>query len=181
MRKPVALFDRDGVLNDLIFRDGAWYSPLVAGDFHIAEGAVKVVQNLKALGFVCVVVTNQPEVQRGRLHDSELALMNAELETTAGVDMILVCPHDKLARCRCRKPNLGLFHSLETLLDIDLSRSFMVGDRVTDLIFAQNAGVVPVLLRSRQTEMNLEILFQYPFVEIQSISDLPDALANLRA
>jgi len=71
MRRALFL-DRDGVLNALVRRDGRWLSPLHLADFAVLPGVARAVRTLRRAGLVALVVTNQPELARGRLHASEL-------------------------------------------------------------------------------------------------------------
>lgn len=148
MRSAVFL-DRDGVLNPLVESDGGLRSPRVRTEFTLDAGAPEPVRRLRRAGFLVFVVTNQPDVARGRLPRSELAAMNAELRARLRVDDLRVCPHDDGDRCACRKPRPGMLRVLARRWGVDLAASYMVGDTWKDVAAGRAAGCRTVLIRRR--------------------------------
>lgn len=149
MRRQAAVFlDRDGVLNAVIERDGRPESPRRIDEFRLVSDARDAVARLKAAGFPVFVVTNQPDVARGLLPAGELEAMMNVLTAELGVDDAAVCPHDDRHACGCRKPLPGLLNGLADRWDIDLSRSFMVGDTWRDVAAGRAAGCRSILLRT---------------------------------
>ncbi len=151
-RQPAAFLDRDGVLNRVLIRDGLPFGPLVASEFVLLDGVAEGVRRLKAAGYKVVVATNQPEIARGRLAPEALEAMHARLKADVPVDAIYVCPHSDDDRCACRKPKPGLLLSAARELGIDLSRSYMVGDRWRDVEAGKAAGCRTVLVDHRYRE-----------------------------
>ncbi len=145
LRQAVFL-DRDGVLNKLVERDGISASPRRLADFRVSEGAAEAVSRLRAVGLLVFVVTNQPDVARGKLADSELARMHEALTTAVGVDEIMVCPHDDADACGCRKPLPGMILALARRWDVDLTGSFVVGDSWKDVAAGRRAGCRTILI-----------------------------------
>ena len=137
---PGVFLDRDGVLNRVLIRDGLPHGPHALADFVLTEGAGDHVRRLKAAGYKVVVVTNQPEIARGRLAPDVLDAMHRQLRAEVPVDGIYVCPHADEDRCSCRKPKPGLLLSAAREHGIDLSHSFMVGDRWRDVEAGKAAG-----------------------------------------
>lgn len=144
--KPAVFLDRDGVLNHVLIRDGMPFGPMTLAEFVLVEGAAADVRRLKDAGFTVIVATNQPELARGRLTRAALDAMHAKLRAEVPVDAIQVCPHDDDNHCACRKPQPGLLLSAAREHGIDLTRSFMVGDRWRDVEAGRAAGCRTVLV-----------------------------------
>ena len=144
--KPAVFFDRDGVLNKAIIRDGRPYPPRDLGEFAITVGARASLDALKREGFLLVVVTNQPDVARGNFSRAEVDAINAKLADGLPLDAIEVCEHDDKQHCDCRKPKPGMMLRAQQKLGIDLARSFMVGDRWRDIEAGRRAGCRTVLI-----------------------------------
>jgi D-glycero-D-manno-heptose 1,7-bisphosphate phosphatase len=145
-RRPAVFFDRDGVLVKAILRKGAPYAALRWNEFSLAPGATKAVAAVRAAGFLAVVVTNQPEVRRGLLDPALLERFHQRLRDSIPVDDILSCCHDDRDRCQCRKPLPGMILEAARRHNIDLERSYMVGDTERDLGAARAAGLPFVLI-----------------------------------
>ncbi len=119
---PAVFLDRDGVLNRVLIRDGMPFGPMTLADFAIVPGAAEDVRRLKAAGY------------------KALAAMHAKLRAEVPVDAIYVCPHSDEDGCACRKPRPGLLLSAARELGVDLTRSYMVGDRWRDVEAGKAAG-----------------------------------------
>lgn len=132
--------DRDGVLNRSIIKNGLPFSPRAVEEVDILENVLEAVEILKALDFVPVVITNQPDLSRGKLTIQELEHIHSFLEAEIGIQYFYVCPHDDSFFCSCRKPKPGLIIQASNDLGIDVSRSFLVGDRWKDISAGQAAG-----------------------------------------
>lgn len=140
--------DRDGVLNQIVERDGRVESPRTLAEFRLAPGARDAVLRLREAGLAALVVTNQPDIARGLLPADVLDGINTRLRDDVGVDDIRVCPHEDVDACQCRKPRPGMLHELATRWGIDLERSYMVGDTWRDMAAGRNAGCTTVLVRT---------------------------------
>jgi D-glycero-D-manno-heptose 1,7-bisphosphate phosphatase len=145
MRRALFL-DRDGVLNALVRRDGRWLSPLHFDDFAVLPGVARAVRALRRAGLVALVVTNQPELSRGRLHAEELRRMHAVLSRAIELDGIYVCPHRDADHCGCRKPLPGLLLAAARHWRVSLRASFLVGDSPKDIAAGRAAGCRTILV-----------------------------------
>jgi len=145
-RRPGVFLDRDGVLNQVVMRDGAPGSPRRAAEFVIAAEAPAAVGRLRQAGFPVLVVSNQPDLARGHLEQAEHDRMLAALKAAVPVDDIAICPHDDADRCACRKPQPGMLLMLAERHDLDLARSVLVGDTWRDVEAGRRAGCRTVLL-----------------------------------
>jgi D-glycero-D-manno-heptose 1,7-bisphosphate phosphatase len=149
MEKRRAVFlDRDGVINETVFRDGKPRAPDRVKEFRIFPGVREACERLRAAGFLLVVVTNQPDVSRGWLTRESVEAMNEIVARELRVDDIQVCYHDDADGCDCRKPKPGMLLKVARALDIDLRASFLVGDREGDIFASQAAGCVAILVGS---------------------------------
>lgn len=141
--KRAVFFDRDGVLNQLVMREGRLRAPLTLDDFVILPGAIEAVSRVQRAGFLAIVVTNQPEIARGQLAWRTLTMMH---QCLCAVDAIYTCPHDSMDGCNCRKPQPGLL--LEAVRDwnLDLSVSYLIGDSWRDIGAGHAAGCYTILI-----------------------------------
>jgi len=138
--KRAAFLDRDGVINRANLIDGVPRPPSSVMEVEILEGVVKAIQLLKAHDFVPVVVTNQPDVARGRTSQIEVNQINAHIGALCGIEHFYTCVHDDDDLCVCRKPAPGLIIQSASVLGLDIPSSFMVGDRWRDIAAGQAAG-----------------------------------------
>jgi histidinol-phosphate phosphatase family protein len=146
-RKRRAVFlDRDGVLNKAIVREGKPYPPSGLDQLRVVPGAAAALQRLKDAGFTLIVVTNQPDVGRGTQTRESVEQMNAALASELPLDGFYVCFHDGARECACRKPKPGLLVEAASARNIDLTSSFMVGDRWRDVDAGAAAGCRTVLI-----------------------------------
>lgn len=147
-RKPqtkAVFLDRDGVLNKAIIRDGLPLAPYCLEDFHI-ENVLKDLQLLKMYGFKLIVVTNQPDVSRGLVTLDVIEEMHDKLKIALPLDDIFVCCHDDADNCSCRKPKPGMIFQAAEKYAINLSYSFLIGDRQKDIDAGNKAGCKSILI-----------------------------------
>jgi len=138
--------DRDGVLNRAIIRDGLPFAPTSIAELEILPGVPDALPRLRAAGFLLIVVTNQPDVARGTASRDAIDAIHARMRQTLPLDDIRVCFHDDADHCACRKPLPGLLLDAAAGWDIDLKRSYMIGDRWRDIAAGQAAGCTTVLV-----------------------------------
>ncbi|CAM2067457.1 D,D-heptose 1,7-bisphosphate phosphatase [Sulfidibacter corallicola] len=132
--------DRDGVLNRAFVRGGKSYPPDRVVDFELLDGVAQACRDLKRAGFLLVVVTNQPDVATGKQSRENVEAMHKKLRGLVPLDDILACFHTDADNCLCRKPKPGMLNEAARRHGIDLTRSFMVGDRWKDIEAGQKAG-----------------------------------------
>jgi D-sedoheptulose 7-phosphate isomerase len=146
MLSRAVFLDRDGVLNRTVVRDGKPYPPANLAELDITSGAENALRELKAQGFKLLVVTNQPDLAKGLATPGHVDDINRKLAAALPVDEFFVCPHGDGDNCDCRKPKAGLLLQGARKHHIDLSASFMIGDRWRDVEAGQNAGCRTVLI-----------------------------------
>ena len=152
MSRPAVFVDRDGTLVE----ERGYLERLV--DLRIFPWTGDAVRLLNRAGFAVVVITNQSGVARGMFDEAFVHEVHREIDrriAPARVDGYFYCPHLPEARderyrsaCDCRKPRPGLITRACHELDLDASRSFMVGDRWLDVQCGRAAGVRPILVRT---------------------------------
>lgn len=147
MSRPAVFFDRDGVLNSVVWRDGKPASPRTLDELVIEDAAAETIAQAHAAGYRVFVVTNQPDVRRGLMTDAALDAIHDKIASTLPIDEIVACRHDNADACDCRKPLPGMLLSLARRWDIDLHGSWMVGDQDRDVACGRAAGVQTVLLK----------------------------------
>ncbi len=182
--KQMAVFvDRDGTLNlevgHLCSAEQLELLPYVGAN----------ISRLNKAGYRVCVVTNQPVIARGGCSDSELKKIHNKFETLLGeygayVDRIYSCPHhpdrgfvgerpELKINCNCRKPKTGMIEKAVKDLNIDISRSWMIGDTTTDILLAQNAGLRSVLVKTGYAGLDKK----YPVIPDYTVQHFGEAVA----
>ena len=151
MRRAVFL-DRDGVINRAILSEGRPYPPATLAELEILPGVPKALEELHAANYLLIVVTNQPDVARGKAKKADIDKMNAQLLYKLPIDAFKTCYHDDKDVCSCRKPLPGALLKAAREYDIDLSKSFMVGDRWRDIEAGASAGCKTFFINYRYSE-----------------------------
>lgn len=145
MRSAVFL-DRDGVINRAKVINGKPYPPDNLASMEILPGVHEALQVLSQAGFLLIVVTNQPDVARGTTPRATVEEINNYLARCLPLDEIRTCFHDNDDGCNCRKPLPGALFEAASIHNIDLSKSYMVGDRWRDVEAGQNAGCSTIFI-----------------------------------
>jgi D-glycero-D-manno-heptose 1,7-bisphosphate phosphatase len=140
MSEKAFFFDRDGVLNKAIIKNGKPYPPTSLAELEVVEGSIETLQKLKEKEFKIFVITNQPDVSRGRSEKKKIEEMNKYLQDIMPIDHVYTCYHDDHHQCNCRKPKPGMIIDASRQHNIDLSLSFVVGDRWKDIEAGNSAG-----------------------------------------
>ncbi len=176
MARPAVFLDRDGTINEQM-----GYINHISR-FILLEKAAAGIRMLNDAGIPVVVISNQSGLARGYFPAALLDRVNAKMKSDlagegARVDGIYCCPHHPDARvagmavkCECRKPRPGMLHQAAVDLDLDLERSYVVGDRWSDLKAAAAVGAKGILVLTGYGRGDLEYIG--PEQEIQ-----PDYIA----
>ena len=170
-RRRAVFLDRDGVINRALVRNGKPYPPASAEELEVLPGVPDALHRLKERGFALLVVTNQPDVAKGTLSRDTVERMHAKLASSLPLDDILVCYHSDEDHCRCRKPKPGLLVEAAQERGLDLSASFIVGDRWRDVEAGHNAGCTAVFIDYGYREKSPA---QPPQVRVGSLSEAAD-------
>jgi len=161
--------DRDGTLNVQVRRDGKPYPPDRVEDFKLFEGVAEGCKALKAARYVLIVATNQPDVGRGTQSQAVVEAMHRQLLAwVPEIDRIEVCYDPGRGEVsKRRKPEPGMLLEAAEALGIDLSQSWMIGDRWRDVDCGKRAGVKTVFIDFGYSE---ELQAQ-PDVTVKSFGD----------
>lgn len=177
--------DRDGTIN----ADSGYVHKI--DDFHFIDGVIEALQALKRMGFALVMVTNQSGLAWGFFSQEQFMYLMKWMECSLAdrgvhLDGIYFCPHHPQAaierlrqQCTCRKPKAGMLIDAQRHLHIDMASSYMVGDKIDDVLAGQAAGVgVRVLVRSGQL-VKKEASKAADWI-IDSLSDLLKVIENAK-
>lgn len=155
-RQRAIFLDRDGTINEyrgLVYREE---------DFSLYPFAAEAIKRINKLGFLAIVITNQPAAARGLCTIQDIDQIHRKMQTQLGeqgayLDDIVYCPHhpDKgypeedpalKIECSCRKPNIGMLERCVENYNIDITLSWFIGDTTTDIKTGKNAGTHTILL-----------------------------------
>lgn len=156
LRRQAVFLDRDGVLNRAFVRNGKPYPPSKIEELEISPGVSEACRDLRKADFLLIMVTNQPDVARGIQARSVVDAINRTLSDRLCLDDIRVCYHDNSDNCKCRKPEPGLLLEAAEEWKIDLSGSFMVGDRWKDIEAGRRAGCSTIFVDHGYSEVRPE-------------------------
>ena len=159
-KQRAVFLDRDGTVNV--------YKGFLTNidEFELIDGVAEAIKKINSSGYLCILVTNQPVIARGEVTYEELEQIHNKLETLLGlqgayIDGIYYCPHhphkgyegevpELKIDCDCRKPKPGMLYKAAKDFNIDLSKSYMVGDSENDIKAGTLAGCKTVLVGMTQ-------------------------------
>ena len=176
MKKPAVFLDRDGTINEQM----GYINHL--SRFVMIPGAGEAIRLLNENGFLAIVVSNQSGVGRGyfpiefvdKVHTYMAGLLEKE---GAKFDGIFICPHHPDEGCDCRKPKTGLIRQACEAFHIDMENSYVVGDRCSDLEFADRANLKGILVTTGYGLGEIEfILPASPVKPLHIANDMLDAV-----
>lgn len=182
MNNRAVFLDRDGVINSMVYyKDhGIVDSPFTCRQFKVLPGVKRAIKLIKGMGMKAIVVSNQPGMAKGHYSCVELQAIDkkmcATLKGSISLDGVYYCLHHPQAKfskyrknCSCRKPKPGLILKAAKEQGIDLSRSYMIGDGVSDIEAGSRAGCKTILLGRIKCDI----------CSVMSARDIrPDAVAN---
>ena len=145
MNNKAVFIDRDGTINI----DGPYLDD--PDKFKMYPGVGEGVKNLKENGFKIIIITNQSGIARGYFTKDILSKIHEKMKIEFNkfdvkLDGIYYCPHHPDDNCNCRKPNVGLFKKAIKEHNIDVNKSFMLGDKILDIDAGQKIGVRTILI-----------------------------------
>ena len=167
MTLRAVFFDRDGVINRAIIRNGKPYPPLRLEELEFFPGIKEAIGRLKDGGFRIIVATNQPDVARGFQTRAHVEAIHNYLMKNLPIDEFCVCFHDDADGCTCRKPLPGMLIDIAKKKDIDLISSYMIGDRWRDIEAGRAAGCKTVFIDYGYKED----LITEPDIRVKSLSE----------
>ncbi len=144
MSSLAVFLDRDGVINDNSRKVNQ------PADLILLPGVGAAIKQLKQAGYLVLIVTNQGGIELGYFTETDLAAIHSRLESQlreqdAYIDEIVYCPHFH-QDCGCRKPKPGMILALAAKYNIELGKSWMIGDRESDILAGKAVGCRTVKL-----------------------------------
>jgi D-glycero-D-manno-heptose 1,7-bisphosphate phosphatase len=198
MKRNRAVFvDRDGVLNELVYDDeeGRSSSPVSTKGLRVFPFVPDSVKKLRSMGFLVIVISNQPGVAKKQFTQAELKRMSAKIRRVlsskgTSLDGEYYCLHhpDGLVReltlsCECRKPKPGLLLKAAKEKDIDLHESYFVGDGLIDVEAGRRAGCKTILVGHITTFLSrmMQERKVTPDYMVHTLKDVPALIAKVQA
>jgi D-glycero-D-manno-heptose 1,7-bisphosphate phosphatase len=160
-----AFLDRDGVVNATNIRGKLPIPPENVEDLIILPGVIEAVEILISTNYIPVVVTNQPDIARGKTSIEVVNQINEEIRRITKINYFYVCSHDDFSNCDCRKPKPGLIVRAMSELELDAKSSFLVGDRWKDIAAGQKLGLKSFFIDNSYPEK----MPVPPFIRVHSL------------
>ncbi len=194
VQKKAVILDRDGTLNEPVWNEKTKEldSPLHPEELKLVSGVVSALKELKKMGYLLFVATNQPAAAKGKATLRDLYAINRELRETLkkeGVELqwIFMCPHHPIGcaevesqnlvgDCDCRKPKAGMLECAIEKYGLDRGRSFMVGDAAKDVLAGQAAGIQTILIGNEREERKKFSTGQKPDHAVKNLAEFVEYL-----
>ncbi|TET25585.1 MAG: HAD family hydrolase [Dehalococcoidia bacterium] len=159
--------DRDGVINSLVYypEQGVLDSPFTPEQFRLLPGVAQAIRKYHKMGYKVILASNQPGIAKGILSEEAFEAIRRKMKRElakegAFLDGEYYCPHHPEAKvkrlkanCGCRKPEPGLLLQAAKDMGIELSRSWMIGDGLTDVKAGKRAGTRTILMGRKKCEL----------------------------
>jgi D-glycero-D-manno-heptose 1,7-bisphosphate phosphatase len=156
MQKAIFL-DRDGVINS----DIGHYYIYKPEDFTINTGIIEALIELKRKGYIFIVISNQGGISKGTYSKQDVDRVHNKLINTLkqhNIELLEIyyCPHhSNIEKCLCRKPNSLMLEKAVARFNIDVTKSYMIGDNITDIKAAENIGIKGIKIKSNQNILSI--------------------------
>ena len=173
--------DRQGVINKIHYdEDIGLCTPHIPEDFVFIAKVPETIKKINGMGFLAVVVCNQPDISKGRLAQNMHEKINNKMVSDlaacgAKLDGVYYCFHSNEDNCACRKPKPGMLLKAAHELGIDLTRSYIVGDTIADVDAGKNAGCSTILTANPRLDL-LNILHERGCEPDYIVKDLDHAV-----
>jgi D-glycero-D-manno-heptose 1,7-bisphosphate phosphatase len=167
-RYKAVFLDRDGVLVKSQIKNRKAYAPKTFKDFKIYKDSSRCIKKLSSKGYKTIVVTNQPDVEKKIITKKTLNKMHLFLKKKIKVNKIYTCTHTSKKNCKCRKPKPGMLIKAAELNNINLKKSYMIGDRSSDILCGKRVGCKTIFIDRNYKE-------QKPKTQNVSVKNLKEA------
>lgn len=187
MKTPALFLDRDGTINEEV-------DFLTNPDhLHLLPGVTDALRDAIKAGFKIFIITNQSGIARGLLSEERLKQIHASLlhqleSEHVTIDGIYYCPHHPdfgeppyRKECNCRKPKPGMIEDAARAFDLDLSRSYVIGDRMIDIQTGNNIGIPSLLVLTGYGKEEWDLCKKNHATISYVAKDLPDAIRYIRS
>ena len=170
-RMPAIFLDRDGTLIE-------GRKVLASLDeVRLLSGVSEGLKKMQRAGYLLVVVTNQPNIERGDNTEKQILAQNDRLrallsETGITLDAAYACPHKYPSTCTCRKPELGMIVQAQEDFEIDMSRSWFIGDTGRDMETGARAGLRTIKLKGDDLDTHFKTVGDFSAVDISAAAEI---------
>lgn len=166
-KRPAVFIDRDGTLIEEV----NFLSRVE--DLRLFDFTAEAISRLKAAGFFVIVITNQSGIGRGIFEEAAMHAIHDKIDATlpGGIDGFYHCPHRPDEKCTCRKPGLGMIEAACADFNIDLARSWMIGDKRIDVEAGFNAGIGTAMVMTGYGTKQLDDLQRRPDIVADNLLD----------
>lgn len=172
-KNKAIFFDRDGTINNLVYRDNGFFSPRIFDDFSIYKDVKESIDFLVDNNFLIIIISNQPDISREKMEMNQLEKMNNLIKDSFHIDDIYYSFDSDVQKNGTKKPSPRMLFDAREKWSIDFSRSYFIGDTLIDKECAQNAGV-PFILISR--EHNKDLDFESKIDDLRQIKNFINIL-----
>lgn len=166
-KRPAVFIDRDGTLIEEV----NFLSRVE--DLRLFDFTADAISRLKAAGFFVIVITNQSGIGRGIFEEADMHAIHDEIQAALpeGIDGFYHCPHLPDEECTCRKPGLGMIEAACSDFEIDLGRSWMIGDKRIDVEAGFNAGIGTAMVMTGYGAKQINDLERRPDIVADNLLD----------
>ena len=172
-------WDRDGIINQIEVKEGKSLSPRKFSDFKVFSFIKDLLIEVKSLGFINIIFTNQPDISRLLMDPKELQLMHDFLENNYQIAKIYCCPHSNEDNCKCRKPLPGMLISAIKDFCLNREKCYVIGDRINDVIAGDLANIKNLYLLEKSYSYNGSVKKELPdFKVISSVEEIPNIIRS---
>ena len=172
--KKAIFFDRDGVVNKLVTRGGGLYSPRLLKDFIFYDDIKPCIDYLIEKKFLIFIISNQPDISRGKMTIRELDKIDFEINKKLHIDEIYYSFDSEFSINGTKKPSPKMLFEAKEKWKIDFSKSFFIGDSIADRDCAKNANLSFILVsRSHNKELKCS-------VKIKNLNDLENIIEKIK-
>lgn len=154
MKKKIVFLDRDGVIN----KDHGYVGQIE--EFEFVDGVFEACKYFSSLGYEIIVITNQSGIGRGYYTQEDFEKLTTYMlekfkENGIKILKVYYCPHSPDIDCSCRKPNIGMIKNACNDFEIDLNKSWLIGDKISDIETAINANIKNhILISDKKSEIS---------------------------
>jgi D-glycero-D-manno-heptose 1,7-bisphosphate phosphatase len=134
-------------------KNGKSFAPRTLNDFKFYPYTINNIKKLKKNNFMIFVITNQPDIGNKLLNKNTLNQMHNKIKKFTLIDGISACLHSQKNKCKCRKPKPKMINDIVNKYNINILRSFMVGDRASDILAGKSAGCKTIFIDRNYVEI----------------------------
>ena len=166
------IFDRDGIINKVVIRNGFPSSPWRKDEFIFIPEIFNIIKKLHSQKFQLFIASNQPDISRGNLQEEDLEYFNDLITNKLKIPNrnIYVCRHDNHDNCQCRKPKPGMLNKILDDFNLKLDETCFIGDSFKDLEAASSINMKFIYLKTPYNK--------YPQNQVEIIHSLKDLQIN---